>query len=196
VFEANGQPLGIEVEAGRHPAVDRAVRSLGLVVEVARPAMAVRVDGLVPPEAPPGVEIHRVVAPEEVAAVAELETRVFETPRSVAERFIAPGLLELPGSRLYLARADGLPVGFCWTSAHEVAVGVFGVGVLAEHRRKGIGRAVTSFAIHDAPGVDIAWLQPTDMGRPLYDSMGFTKRGMWEVWVRPASTWIAGREGI
>jgi len=198
VFESHAQPFGVEVEAGRHPAVDRAVRSLGLEVVVARPAMAILVEDLAPPEPPAGVDIHRVTTPGEVALVADIEVRVFETPRAVAERFIAPGMLDVAGSRLYLARVDDVPVGFAWTSVHEGAIGVFGVATLAEYRRRGIGRAVTSFAIHDAPGVDLAWLQPTEMGSPLYDSMGFTERGEWEVWVRPVAMTgsTAGREGL
>jgi GNAT superfamily N-acetyltransferase len=185
VFASHDQPLGIEVEAGRHREVDRTVRSMGLVVEVARPAMAIRIDDLTQPHAPSGVEIHRVDGAEEVAVVADLEVRVFETPRDVAERFVAPAMLDVAGTRLYLATAGGSPVGFCWTSASAGALGVFGVGVLSEHRRRGIGRAVTSFAIHDAPGIDLAWLQPTELGRPLYDAMSFTPYSEWEVWVRP-----------
>ncbi len=198
VFEANAQPLGVEVEAGRHGAVDRAVRSLGLDVVVARPAMAIAVERLAPLELPIGVEVHRVTTPEEVASVVDLEVLVFETPPAVAERFIAPGLLDVAGSRLYLAASGNRPVGFAWTSVHEGAVGVFGVATHPEHRRRGIGRAATSFAIHDAPGVDLAWLLPTEMGRPLYDSMGFTPRGEWEVWVRPVVTTgpIADRDGL
>jgi ribosomal protein S18 acetylase RimI-like enzyme len=185
LFEAHAQPFGVEVEAGRHRAIDGAMRSLGLVVAVARPAMAIAVEDLAPPKPPGGVEIHRVSTSEEVAAVADLEVRVFETRRAVAERFIAPSMLEVAGARLYLARADGEPVGFAWTSVHDGAVGVFGVATLPEHRRRGIGTAVTSFAIHDAPRLDLAWLQPTEAGRPLYGSMGFARASDWEVWVRP-----------
>lgn len=199
VFEKHGQPFGIEVEVGRHPAIDRAVRLLGLELAVSRPAMSIAVGDLAPPKPPPGVEIQRVFVPEDVEAVVDLEVRVFETPRAVAERFIAPGLLETAGSRLYLAKTEGIPAGFAWTSVDEGAVGVFGVATHPDHRRRGIGRAVTSFAIHDAPDVELAWLQPTEMGRPLYESMGFTTQGEWEVWVRPAPEGpqpIADRDGL
>ncbi len=104
---------------------------------------------------------------------------------TVAERLLGPGMLEAPGVRLYLAEIGGERVGFAWTSTHERAVGVFGVGTVPERRRRGVGTAVTSFAVRDAPAADIAWLQPTSMGRPLYESMGFEAVNEWQVWVRP-----------
>lgn len=186
LFGAHGRSFGIDVEAGRHPRVDRALRTFGLSLVVTRPAMAIRVEELEPPAPPPGVEVRRVTGPDELRAVAGLEIAVFGTESAVAERMLAPGLLAVPGVRIYLATRDGDPAGFAWTSLHRRAVGIFGVGTLPEHRRLGIGRAVTALAGRDAPGADLAWLQSSEMGRPLYGSMGFAPAGDWEVWVRPS----------
>jgi predicted GNAT family acetyltransferase len=185
LFKAHGHAFGVEIERGRHPGVDRAVRTLGLIIGISRPAMAIPVEDLARPHPPEGVEVHRVTAAEALAPMVELEVRVFGTGRAVAERLLGPTMLSVPGVRLYLATWDGEAVGFAWTSVHERAVGVFGVGTVPEHRRRGIGTTVTSFAVHDAPDVDLAWLQPTGMGRPLYGSMGFEAVGEWQVWVRP-----------
>jgi hypothetical protein len=197
LFKAHGHAFGVEIEEGRHSSVDRAVRTLGLVVGVARPAMAIAVADLPPPEAGPGLEVHRVTSAAELSAIVELEVRVFGTGRRVAERLLGPGMLRAAGVRLYLSSMDGEPIGFAWTSTRDRAVGVFGVGTVPERRRQGIGRAVTAFAVHDADA-DLAWLQPTEMGRPLYDSMGFEAVTEWQVWVRPGPRpgAIAEREGL
>ncbi len=198
LFKAHGHAFGVEVEEARHPSVDRAVRTLGLTVGIARPAMAIRVADLPEPVLPTGVEIHSVTETGELPAMADLEVRVFGTRREVAERLLGAGMLRVAGVRLSLATLDGASAGFAWTSSHEGAVGVFGVGTVPELRRRGLGTAVTSFAIHDAPGVDLAWLQPTSMGRPLYASMGFEAVAEWRVWVRPGPRPgpTAEREGL
>ncbi len=187
LVRSQGRTFGIEIESGRHPGVDRAVRELGLGIVVTRPAMAIRVADLAPPDAREGVAVHRIVDPGELAAVAGIEARVFGTAPAVAERMLGPSMLEAPGIRVVLATLDGEPAGFAWTNVDEGAVGVFGVGTAPEYRRRGIGRAVTAFAVHDAPDVDLAWLQPTEMGRPLYDAMGFEPVSEWEVWTRGAA---------
>jgi hypothetical protein len=198
LFRSHGHAFGVEIERGRHPGVDRAVRTLGLIVGLARPALAVRVADLAPPDPPEGVEVHRVTTADELAPMADLEVRVFGTRREVAERLLGPTMLGVPAVRLYLAHLEGEPVGMAWTSLHEAAVGVFGVGTPPEYRRRGVGTAVTSFAVHDAPGADLAWLQPTGMGRPLYDGMGFEAVDEWQVWVRPGPRHgtTAEREGF
>jgi GNAT superfamily N-acetyltransferase len=198
LFKAHGHPFGVEIERGRHPSVDRAVRTLGLIVGLSRPAMAIRVDDLARPDPPEGVEVHRVTAAEALPPMVELEVRAFGTRRAVAERLLGPTMLDVAGVRLYLATRDGEPVGMAWTSLHEGAIGVFGVGTPPEHRRQGIGTTVTSFAVHGAAGADLAWLQPTGMGRPLYESMGFATVDEWQVWVRPGPRpgTTAEREGF
>jgi ribosomal protein S18 acetylase RimI-like enzyme len=184
LVESQGRTFGVELEPGRHPAVDAAVRELGMSVVVARPAWAVRLADLAPPAEPEGVTIRRVADPAELAMVAGLEMRVFGTEPDVAERMLGPSMLGAPGIRVVLATLEGAPAGFAWTSLHDGAVGIFGVAVAPELRRRGIGRAVTAFAVHDASSADLAWLQPTPMGRPLYESMGFEPVSEWEVWVR------------
>lgn len=194
LFKGRGHAFGIEIEAGRHPGVDRAVQTLGLTVGLARPAMAIALGELAPAAPPDGVEIRRVLTPEDLPVMADLEVGVFDTNREVAERLFAPTMLAVPGARLYVARRGDEPVALCWTSLHEAAVGVFGVGTMRAHRRLGIGAALTSFAVHDAPGADLAWLQPTAMGRALYEAMGFVAVDEWQVWVRPAK--VLDRHGI
>jgi GNAT superfamily N-acetyltransferase len=120
---------------------------------------------------------------------------VFGTRREVANASSGT-MLASPASASTWRRGAGA-VGFAGRACTRTPSAVR-VGTLPEHRRQGIGTTVTSFAVHDAPDVDLAWLQPTGMGRPLYASMGFEAVGEWQVWVRPGPRPSASfeREGL
>jgi predicted GNAT family acetyltransferase len=185
VFRAHGRSLGVDVERGRHPDVDAALGGMGLEMVATRPAMAVRVHDVEPVQVPEGVEIVRVTDPELLAGLVDVEVGAFETDRAVAEGLLAPSQLSLPNVRLYAALVDGRAVAQAVTNMQGGAVGVFGVATLPEYRRRGIGTAITAFAIDDVRDeADLAWLQSTAMGRTLYERMGFRPVSEWDVWVR------------
>lgn len=185
VFRAHGRSFGIDIERSRHPDVDAALRAMGLEMVATRPAMAVRAQDLEPAQVPEGVEIVRVTDPELLSDLVDVEVGAFETDRAVAEGLLAPSQLSLPNVRLYAALADGRAVAQAVTNTQAGAVGVFGVATLPEHRRRGIGTAITAFAIDDVrEEADLAWLQSSEMGRSLYERMGFRSVSDWDVWVR------------
>jgi len=185
VFRSRGRSIGVDVERGRHPDVDAALRAMGLEMVATRPAMAVRVQDLDPAQIPEGVEIVRVTDAEVLAELVEVEIGAFETDRAVAEGLLAPSQLSLPNVRLYAALADGRAVAQAVTNTQDGAIGVFGVATLPEYRGRGIGTAITAFAIDDVGDeAGLAWLQSTEVGRPLYERMGFRPVSDWDVWVR------------
>jgi GNAT superfamily N-acetyltransferase len=185
VFREHGRTLGFDVERGRHPDVDAALRAMGLEIVATRPAMAMRVQNAEPAQVPDGVEMVRVTEPGRLADLVEVEIGAFETDRAVAEGLLAPSQLPLPNVRLYAALAEGRAVAQAVTNTQLGAVGMFGVATLPEYRRRGIGTAITAFAIDDVRDeADIAWLQSTDVGRPLYERMGFRPVSDWDVWTR------------
>jgi GNAT superfamily N-acetyltransferase len=186
VFGAHGRSFDLDLERDRHPNVDSALRAMGLEMVATRPAMALRVENAAPPKVPEGVEIVRLTEPGQLADLVEVEVGAFETDRAVAEGLLAPSQLSLPNVRLYAAIADGRPVAQAVTNTQRGAVGVFGVATLPEYRRRGIGTAITAFAIDDVRAeADLAWLQSTEMGQPIYERMSFRSAAEWDVWVRP-----------
>jgi predicted GNAT family acetyltransferase len=68
-------------------------------------------------------------------------------------------------------------------------LGVFGVATMPEHRRRGIGAAITSFAVRDRTAeADLAVLWRSDLGYQVYERLGFRPVASWEVWVRKPLT--------
>jgi GNAT superfamily N-acetyltransferase len=183
LFDRHGRRLALDLERGRHPAVELAARRLGLEPVASRPAMTLALDRFRLPPAPPEVSVARVADPAGLRAVVQVHERAFGWPRPVAEGFFPPAVLSVPGMRLYVAAIDGVPVSCAVAHLDEGAVGIFGVGTLPWARRRGLATAVTAAALAEARGeADLAWLQSTPEGRGLYRRMGFRPVGEWVVW--------------
>ena len=184
IFRANGQSFGILVQRRRHESVDRALRKSGLIVVTTEPAMAIRVADLSPAVVPAGVQILPVTDAELLVRLVDVEVPSFGSEPGVAKRLLGPGQLELPAVRFYAALLDGRPVAQAYTHTVNGASSVWGVATVPELRGRGIGTAITAFAIRDAPNADLAWLMATQEGRSLYERMGFRQVSEWDVWTR------------
>lgn len=185
VFRARGHPFfGIEIEAGRHPAVEKAIRAAGLRRVDGWRTMAASVSRLPAERVPSGVAIREVRHERELHAVRSVETATFGTPPDIAARFVGPGMLADDRVRMFTAWIDGSPVGEVSAYLLHDTVGIFGVGVVDEARRRGIGAALTitaGRAFDDR--ADLAWLQPSAMARGMYARLGFRPVSDWEVWI-------------
>jgi GNAT superfamily N-acetyltransferase len=185
VFRGRGHPFfGIEVEVGRHPAVEAAIRGAGLKRVDGWPTMAAPIGGLPSEPVLPGIEIREARERHDLEAVRAVEVATFGTPRDIAERFVGPRMLEDDRVRMFTAWIDGEPVGEASAYLLHDTVGIFGVGVVEAARRRGIGAALTlraSRAFEDR--ADLAWLQPSDMARRMYAALGFRPVSDWEVWI-------------
>jgi GNAT superfamily N-acetyltransferase len=185
VFRGRGHPFfGIEIEVGRYPAVEGAIRAAGLRRVDGWPTMAARIAALPPERVPGGVAIRQARHQEDLEAVRSVEVATFGTPRDIAERFVGLRMLEDDRVRVFTAWIDGEPVGEASAYLLHDTVGIYGVGVVESARRRGIGAALTlraARAFEDR--TDLAWLQPSDMARTMYDDLGFRSVSDWEVWI-------------
>lgn len=184
VFRSRGHPFfGIEIEVGRHPRVEAAVRAARLRQVDGWRTMAAPVSALSAGRDPVGVEIRSVRDEGDLDAIRAVEVAAFETPAVIAEGFVGRPMLEDERVRLFLACIDGEPVGEASAYLLGDTVGIFGVGVVEEARRRGIGAALTLRAARAfAERTDLAWLQPSEMARRLYGRLGFLPVSDWEVW--------------
>jgi predicted GNAT family acetyltransferase len=184
IFREHGQAFGLLVARGRHESVDRTVHEHGLTTVMTEPAMVARAADVASPSVPANVEIVRVTDAEHLARLVDVEVRSFGSEPAVAKRLLGAGQLALPAVRCYAAMLDGRPVAQAYTHTVNGASSVWGVATVPELRGRGIGTAITAFAIRDAPDADIAWLMATPEGRSVYERMGFRKIADWDVWAR------------
>ena len=124
-----------------------------------------------------GVEDHRAVV-----------TDGFAVARSVAVETTGLGLLGTPECTMYVGYADGLPVtsGLGWRSGR--VIGVYSISTVPAARRRGYGEAMTARVIADgiAAGCDVAALQASETGRPIYERLGFRVEVRYNAYVRSA----------
>jgi predicted acetyltransferase len=78
----------------------------------------------------------------------------------------------------FLGRLDGEPVATASLLPAGGIAGVYDVSTVPEARRRGIGTAMTLATLRAARdlGYQLAFLQPSAMGRPLYERIGFRQR--------------------
>ena len=187
-FRRRGHPFfGIELERGRHPAVEEAVRRAGLTLLLSHPAMSARpVDLPSGGAVPAGVRIERLEDPSRLPDLQAVDLDAFGGDPDVTARFLGPGALGADHNRVFLAWGDGRAIGAGTAWLLLGTIGIFGVAVVEHARGRGIGAALTIEAARTfGDQVDLAWLHPTDLARPLYERLGFRAVADWDIWVRP-----------
>lgn len=182
-FAARGLPLGIGMQAGRHPSVDRAVRAAGLRRILERPGMVASLDTLRDAVPPSDVEIREVRDQGGADGLVRVDLDAFGGDPRVAKAVHGAGAFGVPGKRAFVAWREDAPVGAASGFLHEGAVGIMGVGVIEAARRRGVGAAITAAAARAFAGADLAWLQPSPMALGMYRSLGLREVSRWEVWV-------------
>lgn len=142
------------------------------------------------PPAPPGPrplpEGFTIDEAGDVETLAEVERTLIDgfpvgdLAGSPAGCMLGPDLLGSP-FRLFVGRLDGRPVATASAMVSHGVVQVENVATLAEGRGRGYGEAVTwaaTLAASDLPAVLIA----SDLGRPVYERMGYLALFRWALW--------------
>jgi len=128
------------------------------------------------------------------AAYEVLEREIFGLPADFAPQRTA-GLASSIGAgslRAYLVRVDGTPVATARLAAGDGVAGIFGVGVVAEQRRRGLGSLVTAVATRAglAAGNKLVWLSVSESNEAairVYRQLGFQPAFEWSRWVISAA---------
>jgi len=125
----------------------------------------------------PEVKVKEI-SESEIDVYNKLLLTIFEMPiewKKGFDKFVLESMLI--GGKCYLAYVEGKPVGTCALFSSIKTGGIFNVGTLKEHRRRGIGTTLTVNAVLDSidEGNDLHTLQ-TAKGGPaerLYKKIGF-----------------------
>lgn len=131
----------------------------------------------------------RELSPGEAQLHARVGAAGFEAPVEMFLQLMTPAMLALPGARCYLGEAGGQPVttGFGVTIGSYVAI--FNIATPPAHRRHGYGAAVTARAVADGlnAGAKWSWLQASEVGKPVYERLGFHTVETWPCWIAEGS---------
>lgn len=182
-IEGRGLPASIHVRDDVGPDIATALRESGfqaeawsspvMVLEPLPPAPIPDLDGVTLRVGGPELHDDFHAALESGDAFRRVLGTAFLSDRSV---------------RIATAYLLGEPVSAAVAIRSGLAAGIYVVWTQERARRRGIGRAVTWAAIEAARrtwNVRIAILQSSEMGLPVYRSMGFAEVSRYSVYLRP-----------
>ncbi len=169
-LDATGLPYVIHVPAEAEP-LARTAAELGLLLAGRLPCFALEPRPI--PDPPSGLAIVRVDA-DHLEPFWQATESGFEMPRALVEAMYPAAILEEEAIRAFVGLVDGAPVATSIAVRTAATVGIYSVGTAPPARGRGIGTAMTWHLLRDAdPGWRLAVLQASDMGRPVYERMGF-----------------------
>ena len=137
----------------------------------------------------PGLEILRVSDAAGIDVHCQVVTAGFGSDPSVARGTACVALLDRPGCAVYVGYADGEPVvsGMGWRTGRTI--GVYSIATIEAALRRGYGAAMTARVMRDgvAGGCDAAALQASELGRPIYERLGFRTVVRYAAYVDPVN---------
>ncbi len=142
-------------------------------------------------ELPTGTELRRLTEVEQATDFWRVATTSYESigfPPEVFGGYTNHGGLLAENVVAFLAMLDGEPVGIAMTMVSHGVAGIYWVGSLEQARGRGIGRAVTVAATNAGfdLGADVASLQASPMGKPIYEAMGYETTFDYRMFMSPA----------
>lgn len=188
-FDAHGLPFHVRIREGVDEEAERQAVAHGLEPSGTQPGMCLH------PirshtSATGGLRIEVVDRPEKLDVYLQTMSEGSGMPVEIARRvFVADRVHGLDGATLYLGYVDGAPA--C-TSAlimgPDDVAGVYNVATLDPFRRQGLGEAMTWRAISDGEraGATVATLQASEMGKPIYERMGFRTVAPYRIYTHPS----------
>jgi ribosomal protein S18 acetylase RimI-like enzyme len=174
---ARGRELMVWVLAHADADLAQAARAEGLSAGPAVVGMTIDAPPA-SPQIPADVDLVQVTDTDTAAQLAQVHRHEFAAqgrPVQAVEHFASPRVLLSPHVSAFVARLQGQPAAcaMCLTTG-EVA-GIYWVATRADARRRGLGNLLTRTAVRAgfARGARLVVLHATDLGRPVYDRIGF-----------------------
>ena len=131
---------------------------------------------------PDGLEVRRVLDEAGLRAWAATFATAYGLPKDAADVWFAAlaelGLDRDAPLRRYLGLLGGEPVATATMHLGGGAAGLYQIGTIPEVRRRGIGAEVTLAPLLEAraEGVRFGVLKASDLGRGVYERLGFRER--------------------
>ena len=178
-FASRGRGFSVWVRGDQPEDEDlaAAARAAGLELVYAMPEMALETKVEQPP-LPPGAELREVTAPKQAVEYWQIAAASYTSlgfPPEVFGGYSDHAGLLAENVAAFVAHLDGEPVSIAMTIVSHGVAGIYWVGSLERARGKGLGRVVTAAATNAGLelGADLASLQASPMGKPIYEAMGY-----------------------
>ncbi len=125
-----------------------------------------------------GVELRRVTSAETAAEYWQVAAAAYASigfPPEIFAFYESIDGLVADNAVAFLAHLDGRPAAIAMTIVSRGVAGVYWVGATEEARGRGLGWTLTASAVNAGfdLGAEIASLQASPMGKPVYERMGF-----------------------
>jgi GNAT superfamily N-acetyltransferase len=196
-FFGRGTPWRMIVRQSAEGAVRASAPRTHLIARESQPGMWLH--PLPPtPQPPASLRIERVTTERQLVDFREAVALSFGIPRFVGRHTfpsVPSGSGPRPTAFLVGYGPEGRPVASSAVVVVEGVAGVYMVGTAPSARRRGYGAALTWAAIDAgrAAGAEVAALNATEMGRPVYAQMGFRIFDPYAEWSLPISGWARFR---
>lgn len=189
-FDARSMPFGILMRESLDPDSERACRALGLAHVHTLPGMALApLPGEIP-AAPPALQIRAVTTAVEHDVHVQTDAAGFEGSVEHARRLFPASLFERDCAVEFTGFFEGQPVTVSSLVVTGRTAGIYGVATIPAYRQRGFGEAMTWRAIREGVerGCEMANLTASDLGRPVYERMGFRLVAPFLIFARPDRT--------
>ena len=170
------------------------IQELSLTEKEAVPGMVLNPIPDACPNPPKELQIRHVSSSEEVTDFLRTAAVGFGAPLNFFD-VLKPGLLA-GGTRswsreaTYVGYVAGKPAATSTRVTTGEVAGIYNVTTLPEFRRRGFGESMTWRADADGrtAGCKLSYLQASEMGRPIYERMGYRVVEEYSLWKRKVPT--------
>lgn len=184
-FDSRNLPFVVRIRERFDAGAEAACETLGMPYSDTVPGMASH--QMTAPAAPAVLEIRIVESEVDRRDFCSVIAGGFGVPVAIAEQLVTAGLLRDPESESYVGYAEGQAVASSTLCFGGRTAGVYNVATMPGFRKRGFGEALTWQAISRGAsfGCDLAVLQASEMGQPIYERMGFRTVARYKTFHRP-----------
>ena len=187
-----GDRFMVHLRVGTDKRFVTTMKRLGMIPiegEPLMPGMAMQPVPALPLAVESDHEIRRVFDSAGVEGHLRVVIEGFGMPEAIARAILPASIVSLPGIALYAGYTDGVPVSSGLGVRTGNTIGIYNIATIPSHRRRGYGAAMTSRIAADgaAAGCDVAILQASEMGRPIYEQLGFSTVVEYRAYIDPDS---------
>ena len=124
------------------------------------------------------------IGAEDLDAWSDTVCRAFQKPD---DKNAFRLMIHCDDCHFYAWKENGEILGTTLLYTRNGNAGIHEVGVLRKHRRRGIAAALVRHALKEAAGegAAISTLQASDLGAPVYESLGYKKVSRIQTWINP-----------